>query len=410
MYSPLFQSGITEIDLTDDEHDAKLTETVQFILDKGFSLEDIDRTERELLAKKDPSLILPLLSLKIARSKIFARRVRQPLRISVVFAIYKEHNRIKPASEHPHGEDFLRKKVRQLEFLFEDSPEVAWELVVVDDGCPENSGAIAREIVEKESLHDRVRILSLEDAVSRGFPPVKGLRSTADSQKGGSIVYGMWDAVREHGTDKHIVLYTDADLSTHLGQTMLLVDPIIRLDKQAAIGSRREDESVVIKKGNRNYRGKLFIYLWKRLIPNLDEIVDTQCGFKAFRADIIPEITKDMIEKKFAFDIELLLRTAKLRRHSIAKVPVAWIDSEAASTTTDLQPYLPMLKSIVRMYRTYFPPSPVSDEFAGFIEGLRQEEFDKLLKHIPEEIKRREPYTFSDFDRVSVKDLERCIV
>ena len=409
MLNKLLKSNTKEIDLTNDKHAELITQTVHSILDKGYSIEEIEQTEQKLLAKSDNSLILPLLSLKIAKSKILARQTKETLRISIVFAIYKEHNRIKPVSDHPHGEDFLRKKVKQLEFLFEHSPNIIWELVVVDDGCPENSGAIAQEIVNIEQLQGKVRILYLADAIKQNLPPVKGLQSTADSQKGGSVVYGMWNAVQKYGTQNHIVIFTDADLSTHLGQTMLLVEPILNQNKSAAIGSRRERESVVIKKSSRNNRGKLFIYLWKRLIPNLGKIVDTQCGFKGFKADIIPEITKDMIEKKFAFDIELLLRTELIQKNAVAKVPIAWIDSEAASTTTDLQPYLPMLQSIVKMHKEYFDEIPAANEFADFIESLNQETFSKLLDNIPEKITKREPYEFSDFDKVTAEDLVACI-
>ena len=165
----------------------------------------------------------------------------------------------------------------------------------------------------------------------------------------------MWDAVQNSNAKNPIIVYTDADLSTHLGQVMLLVDLLLNQNKTVAIGSRREPNSVVIKKGARNDRGKLFIYLWKRLIPNLGDIVDTQCGFKAFRAEIIPEIIEDLIENKFAFDIELLVKAELLKKDSIIKIPIAWIDSEEASTTTDIQPYLPMLKSIVKMSKEYFP-------------------------------------------------------
>ncbi len=404
MLNQLSKSPFKEINLTDNKQSDWVTEMVKAVLKAGYSFEQIEQKERELLMKNDQTLILPLLSLKIAKSKILINETKETLRVSIVFAVYKEHNRIRTASEHPHGEDFLRRKVKQLEFLFENSPHITWELVVVDDGCPENSGIIAREIVEREHLQDKVRVLFLADAIKQNLPPVKGLKSTADSQKGGSIVYGMWDAVQRYGTKNHIVIYTDADLSTHLGQTMLLVDPILHQNKLAATGSRRERESVVIKKGSRNDRGKLFIYLWKRLIPNLNYIVDTQCGFKAFKAEIIPEITKDMIEKKFAFDIELLLRTELLRKNGIAKVPIAWIDSEAASTTTDLQPYLPMLQSIVKMYRKYLPETQEANEFATFIESLDQETFNKLLDNIPEAITNREPYEFSEFDEVKPGD------
>ncbi|MBT8393258.1 MAG: glycosyltransferase, partial [Bacteroidia bacterium] len=313
-----------------------------------------------------------------------------------------EHNRIKKKSEHPHGEDFLVKKANQLEWLFNSQPDINWELIIVDDGCPERSGEIAQSIIDENKLNDKVRVLQLSEAIDQQLPPAKSIESTNDSQKGGSIVYGMWDAVQHKREKDHIVVYTDADLSTHLGQLMLLVNPLLNQDKLVAIGSRREPKSVVIKKGSRNDRGKMFIYLWKRLIPNLGEIIDTQCGFKAFRSEIIPEIIVEMIEQKFAFDIELLLRTHLIEKNSIAKVAIAWIDSEEASTTTDIQPYLPMLKQIVKMYKKYFDENELSNEFASFIESLNDEEFDKLLNNIPKDITNREPMEFTDYDAVRV--------
>jgi len=159
-----------------------------------------------------------------------------------------------------------------------------------------------------------------------------------------------------------------------------------------------------LKRGMRNERGKLFIYLWKRLIPNLKDIVDTQCGFKAFKAEVVSQITDDLIEKKFAFDIELLVRTEQLHPGSIQKVPVAWIDSEEASTTKDLQPYLPMLKAIVKMSHKYFEEE--ENEFASFIESLDQDAFQVLLQNIPTAIIQRGPDTFSDFDKVTVADFK----
>ena len=102
----------------------------------------------------------------------------------------------------------------------------------------------------------------------------------------------------ERDRSNHVVVFTDADLSTHLGQIGLLVAPIVQDGYDAAIGSRREPMSVVIKSGARNLRGKLFIYLWKRLIPKLSPIVDTQCGFKAFRADVARGIVEDTVEKR----------------------------------------------------------------------------------------------------------------
>ena len=45
------------------------------------------------------------------------------------------------------------------------------------------------------------------------------------------------------------------------------------------------------------------------MLASLGEIVDTQCRFKGFSAEMLNEILLGNIERKFAFDIELLLRT-----------------------------------------------------------------------------------------------------
>ena len=403
MLQKIIKSCPKEVDLTNDRHSEIITEIVESIIEE-YSISEIEKIEEQLIDKNDNSLIFILLSLKIAKSKLLASKITEPLKISVVFAVYKEQNRILKNSDHPHGEDFLSKKVKQLQWLFENQPLITWELIIVDDGCPEGSGKIAQDIIDKNKWNHKVRVLFLADAIEQGHSVVESLNSTKDSQKGGSIVYGMWDAIQHKKVNNHIVTYTDADLSTHLGQLMLLVEPLLNQNKLVAIGSRREKKSVVIKKGARNNRGKLFIYLWKRLIPNLSDVVDTQCGFKAFRAEIIPHIIDDLIETKFAFDIELLLKTELYKKGSISKIPIAWIDSEEASTTTDLSPYLSMLKSIAMMNRRYFHKKKPENGFVSFIESLDKERFNKILDDIPPNIIKRNPDEFTDYDEVKVVD------
>lgn len=278
---------------------------------------------------------------------------------------------------------------------------------MVDDGCPEGSGDAARHIVEEENLEECVRVLYLQDAIDAGLPPAASLASTDDSRKGGSIRYGLWEAVRG-ARPPHVLLFTDADLSTHLGQSGLLLHPILAGGAEAAIGSRREPTSVVVKEGARNTRGKLFIYyLWKRLLPQLRGIVDTQCGFKAFRPGALEGWFRSAVETGFAFDIEMLLHV-HLRGGRIEKVPVAWIDSDALSTTADLDPYLDMLHMVVRFYRTYLPPDPTAESFATLIEALDRASFDLLLEHMPPSIADAEPASFDAFDGVTAGELARA--
>ena len=393
-----------ELDLTQSSDLQKVKELAEQLLQDSNDKNQLPEIEKYAIERKNDIPLMLHLAIKMAVSKRYVRQISQKVHISVVFAIYKEHNRMKTAAEHPHGENFLLRKVEQMNWLFADMPNFSWDMFVVDDGCPNFSGKKAQEILEKNKLTKQVHVLFLQDAIDKKLPISFPLHSTNESRKGGSIEYGMWQAIQQQ-RENQVVIFTDADLSTHLGQSGLLLNPILKDRKLAAIGSRREKQSVVIKKGARNTRGKLFIYLWKRMLPTLNYIVDTQCGFKAFRADLVKNIVPDCIEKKFAFDIELLLKTELTQANSIKKVPIAWIDSEAASTTTDLQPYLSMLKAVAGMYRKYLKINDKADEFADFIDQLTEEDWTKMLENIPEKIASGEPAEFSTFDAVSVNDL-----
>ena len=216
------------LDLTNHTHAELIYDSVSAILKEGYTFPELLEIETGLLSENNPEHIFVLLALKLAKSKLLVEKITEPVMISVVFAVYKEHNRIRKSSEHPHGEDFLRKKVQQLEWLFHEQPNVQWELIIVDDGCPENSGQIAQGIIDANQLNNKVRVLFLEEAIQKKYPPAGGIKSTRDSQKGGSIVYGMWDAVQHCALKNQIVVYTDADLSTHLGQVMQLVDLLLK--------------------------------------------------------------------------------------------------------------------------------------------------------------------------------------
>jgi hypothetical protein len=394
------------LDLADSAALGRVRALADELLQSGRSLPELDALEAELLVDRDAVALAGHLAVRLARSRRMLEALQGPLRVDVVFAMYKEHHRIGSASEHPNGEDFLRRKLDQLAWLFADRDDVDWQLWPIDDGCPEHSGDLAHAIAREHPDGDRVNVRFLADAIANGHPAADGLSTPADSQKGGSILYGMAEAAGAPAADaaRHVVIFTDADLSTHLGQVGLLLHPILADGATAAIGSRRQPASVVVKKGARNTRGKLFIYLWKRLIDALPSIIDSQCGFKAFDAALVRQIVAPAVEKRFAFDLELLTKTA-VRGGRIEQVAVAWIDSEAESTTTDLQPYLPMLQALTRVYRTYLPPRDAAEPFANFIESLDEASWQRLLENIPKEIAEADPATFESFAGVDADTL-----
>lgn len=360
------------LDLRDASHLELVTRTAAAFLAASKTREDVDRLEEALLAQRADVPLLVHLAAKIARSRRMLEELDavggDPVHVTVVFAMYGEQDRMLTPAEHALGEDFLIRKIEQLEWLFTGLPRFDWDLLAVDDGCPHESGRLAAEILERRAPAAPARVIHLHDGIDAGSPVLDGLTATDGSRKGGAIHYGMWEATTRAYAE-HVVVYTDADLSTHLGQTGLLVDPIVRLGFDAAIGSRREPASVVVKGGARDQRGVHFIRTWKRMIPLLENVTDTQCGFKAWQADVARTILPGLIERQFAFDVELLIKTELNRRGSIARVPIAWIDSEAGSTTAEFDPYLSMLKSIAGMYRRYLPATPESDEAAERVEA-----------------------------------------
>ncbi len=396
-----------QLDLTDAAHLELATGFADDLLATGAGPSDLESLEADLVSRKDQVPLLVHLAAKLALSRSLILQLKGPAHLSVVFAMYKEHQRILTGDQISGGEDFLRRKVRQLDWLMAGREDLTWDMFVVDDGCPEGSGRIAQDIIAQSQLEDRVQVLFLAEAIERELPVVANLENTSESMKGGSVELGMWTAANQDKVNQ-VVVFTDADLSTHLGQSGLLMDQILRGGQAAAIGSRRLAASVVIKKGSRNTRGKLFIYLWKRIISVIPEIIDTQCGFKGFRAAVVREIIPGMLEQKFAFDIELLIKTRLLASGSIAQVPVAWIDSDALSTTTDIQPYLPMLKSMVGMYRHYLEESVEESLFADFIDGLDEAAWERLQDNIPSGITDREPAEYVAYDGVTVADLQRA--
>ena len=69
---------------------------------------------------------------------------------------------------------------------------------------------------------------------------------------------------------------------------------------------------------------------FSKLFPQTGKITDTQCGLKAFNAQLLRQILLKTEIRTFSFDIELLLLAAAAGS-TIAAVPIYWHDSLAES-------------------------------------------------------------------------------
>jgi len=354
-----------------------------------FTLDrDLLQAEKTLIEKGGgPPPLGPLLAVKTARSLLAAASFPPSLTVRFLFAMYREKNRMQPPDEHAHGEDLLRNKIRQLEFLFSGSP-ADWTMTAVDDGCPEGSGKEALKILERSYPgyleSGKARVLFLQDAIEKGAPEAAGMKSAAASAKGGSLLFGL-RTLKAQASPDDVVLYTDADLSTHLGQAGILASPLVRNTADMVAGSRREWNSLQIKSGSRNSRGRLFIHLWRRMLPVMPGIIDTQAAFKAIGANSLGRILAEARETGFAVDIELLL-LARLAGLRIDKAGICWIDSEAESSTAGQEIHLEMLKAVARLRRRSLSTDLPGEEITRRVESLDAESWDELAAAPPASI------------------------
>ncbi|MCP4458710.1 MAG: hypothetical protein GY816_11905, partial [Cytophagales bacterium] len=214
-----------KIDLTNSNQDNLFFEAATDLLDKypdTFALQNLDRWITSNPEKYKNAMLLVS---KQALSKMYVKQIDYPLHVSLVLAMYNEHNRIRPKSnDNPNGEDFVRRKMKQMEWLLKDSP-LNFNMILVDDGCPKQSGKKAQVIIEAEG-YKNAKVLYLEVGIRKQSAVIKGLKSTSDSRKGGSIQYGMWQALEDYseGDKPHVVVFTDADMAAPVGEIGLLLE------------------------------------------------------------------------------------------------------------------------------------------------------------------------------------------
>jgi dolichyl-phosphate beta-glucosyltransferase len=175
-------------------------------------------------------------------------------------------------------------------------------------------------------------------AVSERCPIVQLLPNGANRGKGYSVRNGMLHA------SGNILLFTDADLSSPIGEANRLFDAI-RAGADVAIGSRwlERGRQTVRQPLYRRFFGRCFNFV-TRLIMRLP-FADTQCGFKAFTRHAAQNIFQLQRIRRWGFDPEILFIALK-RGYLVREVPVTWGHDER-SRISYLRDGLQMLKELI---------------------------------------------------------------
>ena len=211
-----------------------------------------------------------------------------------------------------------------IDYLAANAPES--DLIVVNDGSTDATGAIARDRLKSAQVSTRL----LENFPNRG--------------KGAAVRSGLLVARTPIG------LFSDADLSTPLEETSKLIGPIASDEVDIAFGSRALDRTLigVRQSWRREQAGRIFNLL-VRLATGLP-FWDTQCGFKAFRLNACRPIFEAARIEGFAFDVELLYlaHRAGLR---VREIPVRWNHAEG-SKVSFFRDSLGMLREVITIRRS----------------------------------------------------------
>ncbi len=233
------------------------------------------------------------------------------IQLSVIVPVYNEAERLPKTLQRLHA--------------YLAAGRLTYEIVVVLDGPTDATAEVLRRM-SCEIAHLKI----IDRAENRG--------------KGYTVKQGMLRAAGE------IRLFTDADNSTdirHFDQMMPLFDQGCDL----VIASRNpkdapEAEQAVPQAAFKRVIGQL----GNRIVQSLavPGIWDTQCGFKAFRAEAAERIFTQTRVDRWGFDIEVLA-LAQALNYQIGIIPARWVNDERSHVR--LTDYFRVLADTVQVRR-----------------------------------------------------------
>ncbi|MBI5115669.1 glycosyltransferase family 2 protein [Candidatus Poribacteria bacterium] len=179
-----------------------------------------------------------------------------------------------------------------LEILSESNRD--FEIIVIDDGSSDNT---YEEAVRFAGEDPRIRIIRNRTNIGKGSALREGFGKSAGD----------------------LVVFIDADLDLHPRQLQVFFEFMRREDADVVIGSKRHPQSRLYYPFHRKIVSAVYFFLVKLMfrLP----IHDTQTGLKLFKRQVLETVFPQMLVKKFAFDLELLVLA---HRHGfrIAEAPV----------------------------------------------------------------------------------------
>ncbi len=223
--------------------------------------------------------------------------------VSVIVPVFNEQKRI-------------GKTLVAIDNYFSDK-QITRQIVVVNDGSDDDTAGVVEKLKKKIN---NLQIITYQPNRGKGYAVKKGIENSLGAY----------------------ILFTDADNSTPIEEFEKFY-PLLR-EYKVVIGSRYlEGSNIVIKQPlYRVIIGRIANALIQFTL--LDDIKDTQCGFKAFQHATANDIMLRMKINRFGFDIEML-SIARLLNYPVKEVPVCWYNSSESR----IRPIKDSFKTLVEL-------------------------------------------------------------
>ena len=174
-------------------------------------------------------------------------------------------------------------------------------------------------LVALDGPSDRTREVLRE--MRREIPHLKVIDRPVNHGKGFTVKEGMLRAAGR------IRLFTDADNSTDIAHFDKMI-PLFKDGYDIVIASRHSKDAAGAQQAVPQARYKRIVGQFGNIIIRsvaVPGIWDTQCGFKAFRAEVAERIFSQTTIEGWAFDIEILA-VARAANYKIGIIPAYWVN------------------------------------------------------------------------------------
>jgi hypothetical protein len=270
------------------------------------------------------------LACRMTRARMYALQSREPVKLLVVTNLLGENNRLQPKSDtNPYGEDSLRRKVEEIEWLCRDTQWTA-SLLYVSGGDPWDSESVWHDMA-KQVQQDHPAA-SMQLVQTGDYPEWEG-RNTND--KGGEWNLGLHlMASNRLGEDYTHIYLTDADTTFNLaasaGEALM---HSFDNNWDVVLGNRKDPASILQKNANRSGPGVGWYYYISRHLGRqfVDMgILDTQCPSRLYTLRAVEVLDREATVDNWSIETDhnnaLLCNGFELHF-----IPVVAVDSEAES-------------------------------------------------------------------------------